>query len=338
MATPEQRNRFRTLAPRLLVGVAVALVFLSLAPAAEAQMSTGRGRLSGIVMDPEGNPIEGALVTLTHIDTGDSWELTTDSNGRWNKGAMGGGMWNIDISAEGYLPSAVSADVSEYQRMKPVQVNLTPGEAPSTTAASSSSAFSEKLVNALEPANALYTAQDFAGALAAYESILAQMPGEKNIHIVEVSAGNAAFEKGDYGAAQAHFEAALAVDPDLPEARMGLAKIHMMQRDLDGALAELEKIDLASISDAIVFYNIGNLLFEQGQSSESAKYYQLALDRNPNFADAHMQMGLALIQQGMFVEAKPHLQKVVELDPESQNAALAQQFLDMPDMQDGSGS
>lgn len=337
MAEAKQHSHLRNLAPRLVAYVAAALAVLALAPAAQAQMPTGKGRLAGIVMDQDGNPIEGAHVVLTYVETGDSWELTTDHNGRWLKGNMGGGMWNIDVTADGYLPAAVSADVSEYQRMKPVQVNLSPGEAPALAGAAATAPFSDRMMKALEPANALYTAQDFAGALAAYESILAEMPDEKNIHIVEVSAGNAAFEAGDYAAARAHFEAALKVDPDLTEARMGLAKISMMQRDLDGALAELDKIDLDGITDPIVFYNIGNLLFEQGQSAESAKYFELALQRNPDFADAHMQLGLAFIQQGMFAEAKPHLQKVVELDPDSQNAALAQQFLDMQEMQDGSG-
>lgn len=337
MAITDRINRPHGLATRLLVGALVTLAALALAAPAEAQMSTGRGRLSGIVMDAEGNPIEGATVVLTHVDTGDSWELTTDDDGRWNKGAMGGGMWNIDISAPGYLPAAVSADVSEHQRMKPVQTNLTPGEAPSASGASAAGGFSEAVTTALEAANALYTAQDFAGALAAYEAVLAQHPDEKNLHVVMVSAGNAAFELDDYARARSHFEAALEADAELTQARMGLAKIHMMQRELEAALAELEQIDLAGIADPVVFYNIGNLLFEQGQSAESARYYELALERNPSFADAHMQLGLAYIQQQMFVEAKPHLEKVVELDPGSQNAALAEQFLQMPEMQDGSG-
>ena len=36
---------------------------------------------------------------------------------------------------------------------------------------------------------------------------------------------------------------------------------------------------------------------------------------------------MAAIQQGMMEEAKPHLHKVIELDPESPYAALAQDFL-----------
>ena len=41
-----------------------------------------------------------------------------------------------------------------------------------------------------------------------------------------------------------------------------------------------------------------------------------------------MQLALSLIQQGKMADAKLHLQKVIEIDPESQNAALAQDFLD----------
>ena len=132
---------------------------------------------------------------------------------------------------------------------------------------------------------------------------------------------------GDYDRARQHYEAVLAGDPDNRDAHMGLAKIHMMRRELDAALAELDKIDLSQITDPIVFYNIGSLLFDQGQSANAQRYYELALGLDPTFADAHMQVALCLIQQGKMQEAKPHLQKVIELDPDSQNAALAQDFL-----------
>lgn len=305
-------------------------VLLAVASPAMAQVSTGKGRLGGIVMDLDGNPIEGASVELTHMDTGDSWTIVTDRNGRWAKGNMGRGNWNIDITAPGYMPGAMSALVQEVNRSKPVQTYLTPGEA-GGGGESGATLFGGEVGKRITAANELYMAGDFAGALAAFNAVIAEEMAKENphqnIHLVHINSGNAAYEMGDYAQAASHFEATLAVDSTSRDARMGLAKVHMMQRDLDAALAELDQIDLSGITDPIVFYNIGTLLFEQGQSAAAQGYYEMAIERDPNDHDSHMQIALCLIQQGMMEEAKSHLQKVVELDPEGQNGALAQDFL-----------
>lgn len=300
---------------------------------ADAQVATGKGRLNGIVMDQAGNPIEGARVVLTHRDTGESWEEITDSDGRWLKGNMGRGLWTVDFYADGYKPSGVTVQVQEINRSKPVQTYLEPGEA---AAAGPTGAFSGALQEAIKEGNALATAGDHAAALAHFEQVLVDFPIEDNqyVYLVHINAGNSAFELGDTDRAREHFEAVVAADSENAEARMALANMALASRDLDAAMAQLEQIDLDDIRDPITFYNIGSLLFEQGQSAEAQQYYERALALNPNFADAHMQVALCLIQQGDFAGSKDHLLKVVELDPGSQNAAIAQSFLDSPEFQD----
>jgi len=318
---------------RLVLGFSMVTLALALATPALAQVPQGRGRLQGQVFDSAGNPIGGAQVKLTFVATGDSWTVVTKKDGRWLKGNMGRGTWNLDITAEGFLPSAQSARVQEYTQNKPVETILQPGDANAEAGAPGAAGlFSGKLGEKMKAGNALYDAGDYPGALAAFEAILAEEHAKDNpiefLHFVDVNAGNAAFEARDYDTATAHFEAAVAADPENTQAHLGLAKVAMMQRDLDSAIAHLAKVDPADISDPIVFYNIGSLFFDQGQSAEAQKYYELAIQRDPGFADAHMQVGLCLIQQGKMDEAKPHLEKVIELDPGTQNAALAQNFLD----------
>ena len=301
------------------------IVGLGMATDAFAQ-SRGRARVSGRVTDPAGNPIEGATVRMTFVESGDVVEVTTDDDGRFNKGAMGPGNWNIDVSAPGFLPQALSARLSEINRLKPLQVIMTPGEAP---AGGAGTGFSEELGDEVSAANALFDAGDLAGAYAAFTRTLQEFdPGKDELlYLVHLNAGNAAYGMQDYATATMHYQAVLAEEDSNTEARLGVANVHMMNRDIDSAMAEIEKINVADISDPIVFYNIGSLLFDQGQSAAAATYYELALQRNPNFADAHMQLALCMIQQGMMEEAKPHLQKVIELDPDSPNGALAQDFL-----------
>lgn len=312
------------LRPLLMLLVAVAV--LGLAADAYAQ-SRGRARISGRVTDLEGNPIEGAKIVLTFVMSGDKVEVETDDDGRFNQGGLGRGDWNVDISAPGYLPQAMAATLSEDVRLKPLQITMTPGEAPAGGGAGVG--FSGALGDAVTAANVLFDAGDMAGAYAAFSEILQTFNVEEDplLYMVNLNAANAAYGMQDFDTAIGHYQAVLAEDPANLDARLGVANVHMMNRDIDAAMAEIDKINVSDISDPIVFYNIGSLLFDQGQSAEAATYYELALQRYPGFADAHMQLALSLIQQGKMEEAKAHLAKVIELDPDSPNAALAQDFL-----------
>lgn len=313
-----------------LLAAALTLVF---AAPVQAQVATGKGRLDGIVQNAAGEFLEGATITLTYVATGESWDVTSNRSGRWVKGNMGSGRWNLDITAPGYQASALSVTVRQ-QRGKPVVSTLAAAVAGAGEAAAGGSVvFPGELGDRVTAADETYGLGDFAAALTEYEAILAEYGAKENpnakLYLIHVNAGNAAIELQDPGNAERHFQAALAADATDERARLGMARLYMADRKLDEALAELDQLDLATIQDPIVFYNIGNLLFDQGQSADAQKYYALSLARDPNSADAHMQMGLSLIQQGLMVEARPHLERVVELDPESQNAALAQEFLGM---------
>jgi hypothetical protein len=335
--TPQRHGAARfgaLLSGACLLGYAFAVVALVtfFALPAEAQVSTGKGRLNGIVMDIDGNPIEGARVVLMHMDTGHSWELMTDKNGRWLKGNMGRGNWNVDFIAEGYLPDGVSVQVQELNRSKPVTTYLVEGETAGggSTSTAPAGAFSSALTSAITEGNELALAGDHVAALARFEKVMAEFPQEDNkyVYLVNINAGNSAFELGDLDKATMHFERVVAADPANTEGRMALAKAAMMNRDLDTAMTHLAEIDLDQIRDPVVFYNIGSLLFNQGQSAEAQSYYEGAIERNPGFADAYMQLALCMIHQGRMAEAKAPLEKVIELDPNSQNGAMAQDFLD----------
>lgn len=320
--------------PSLLVGALALLLCIALAGEAVAQVSQGQGRLRGRISDPDGNPVENATITLTHIDTGDVYTTESDGEGVWLKGNMGRGQWRIVISADGFKSDTHVMPIQEFNR-NTLETTLVPG----TDAAGAeggpalSTLFSGELGERITAANTLFDAGDYPAARAEYEAILAEEMAKETpnpeAHMLNLNIGNAAFEMGDYDAAVAAYQALLAKSPDNREARLGVVNVYLMNRQLDEAVAELEQLDLTAVNDPVVFYNIGSLFFDQGQSAQAEIYYRQAVDLDPNFADAYMQLGLSLIQQGKMQEAKPHLEKVVELAPESQNAALAQEFLAM---------
>ena len=320
----------------MLVAASFLLITSFVAGEVTAQtLSTGRGRTRGrIFANADKDPVPGASITLTYVQNGDVYTVEGEDSGVWVKGNMGFGPWQIEISAPGFLTYSEVINVRNVGRDYVMETFMTPGtDAPPSGDTQLTELFTGELGEGLNAVGALMTAGDFAGALAGYEGIIAAeaAKAEPNgeIHYVHLNAGNAAFEMADYAKAAAHYSALIERVPDNVDARLGLAKTYMMERRTDEAVAALDGLDLTNVMDPIVFYNIGSLLFDQGQSAEAATYYQRAVERDPSFADAYMQLGLCFIQQGKMTEAKPHLEKVIELDPGSENAALAQEFLAM---------
>ena len=87
--------------------------------------------------------------------------------------------------------------------------------------------------------------------------------------------------RGDAAAAREAFEAALALDPDQPEARFNLANLILEAGDLELAVAEFRRV----------------------------------LQSAPDFADAHYNLAVALERLGGRAQARAHLEHYLALEP-----------------------
>jgi tetratricopeptide (TPR) repeat protein len=56
-----------------------------------------------------------------------------------------------------------------------------------------------------------------------------------------------------------------------------------------------------------------------GRSNEAIIHYQKALQTNPNYADAHNNLGNAFLQTGQVDEAIAHYQRALEINPNKIN-------------------
>lgn len=86
------------------------------------------GKLTGTVVDLEGNGIEGAVVVVTRADDPDyQRELTTNAKGTFLLGGLKSGELNIDVTAEGYEPRQLT--VIQQQNVNEQRVlMLKPGQ------------------------------------------------------------------------------------------------------------------------------------------------------------------------------------------------------------------
>ena len=96
---------------RLLVVLTALAVSLLLPPILQGQATISTGNINGTVFDPSGAAIPGAKITITHIDTGVTTNLTTNSSGLYNSGSIVPGEYSVRAEAKGFETSEEKVNV-----------------------------------------------------------------------------------------------------------------------------------------------------------------------------------------------------------------------------------
>ena len=78
------------------------IVLLALRLSVFSQTTVGTGSIVGIVSDPSGAVVPGARVTVTNLSTGRRIDLTTNSAGAFNSGALVPGNYRTKVTASGF--------------------------------------------------------------------------------------------------------------------------------------------------------------------------------------------------------------------------------------------
>lgn len=84
---------------KLPIAVIVAILMLGFVPRCSAQVS---GSISGVVTDPAGLAVTGAMVSVDNLDTGLTREATTGAEGRYVFPALRVGTFEITVSKTGF--------------------------------------------------------------------------------------------------------------------------------------------------------------------------------------------------------------------------------------------
>ncbi|MGD0088403.1 MAG: tetratricopeptide repeat protein [Planctomycetota bacterium] len=125
----------------------------------------------------------------------------------------------------------------------------------------------------------------------------------------------------DYRSASQLWDRVVAQRPDNPRARcgLGLALADEPGR-LDDAIEQYREALKLTPKYAEAHNNLGIALLEQGRLEEAREHFQEALRIRPNFAKAHSNFGEALLRQGRLDEAIAHCQEALQLNPKQAEA------------------
>jgi tetratricopeptide (TPR) repeat protein len=114
--------------------------------------------------------------------------------------------------------------------------------------------------------------------------------------------------------AEAAWEAALAANPNMLDALLGLAKLKRIRLDCDGAMALYTRAEVITPTfDAA--YGLGTCELRQQRLDAARQRFEEAIARDPRAAVAHVGLGSTLLGLGRSAEAIASLQRAVALEP-----------------------
>jgi TolA-binding protein len=283
------------------------------------------GRIGGTVKDQTGQPIKGATILAENPSASPaSFTATTDDKGRYSIIGLRSGQWKVTASAPGFQPQSGSLKVSTIGTpMPPVDFTLAPGATGPVGALAGVN--TKELQGELAKADELMAAQKYDDAIAAYNAILTKVPA---LTMINMQIGRALRGKKDYKGAIAAYEKIPATDPGVDRAKIEIGMTQLEMNDLAGAEKTLLEASQSVNANREVFYNLGEVKFAKGETDEAVKFYERAVQMDPNWGKPLFKLGLAKLQKADTAGTIEIMNKVIAVDPNSAEAAQAKALIE----------
>jgi len=303
---------------KLLNFGAVLLFLLGITSITMAQEGTGKGRISGIVVDEQGNPIEGALILVESMRYQTKFQGQSDDEGRFAVAGMGTGFWRITASKNGYSSSYVDMNVRQLTKNPPITFTL------QKMTGYSALMSDEDAFKMFDKGNLLIQEEKYDEALGIFEEFLGKYPEVYQVHL---NIGTCYLKKGELDKAEAEFNLVLdktkeslgdyAQDPQSSlRALTGLGELYTQKEDFDKARDYFTQALEISKEDEIAAYNVGEVFFSHQQVDEAIKYYEMAIEIKKDWSKPYLRLGYAYLNKTDFDKSLEYFNKFVEMDPE----------------------
>jgi tetratricopeptide (TPR) repeat protein len=283
------------------------------------------GRIGGVVKDDKGQALKGATVVAENPTASPpSFTATTDDKGRFSIIGLRAGQWKLTASAPGFQPSVGNVPIRTIGAPNPpVEFTLAPGA--TGPAGALAGVNTKELQGELAAAEAKMTANDFDGAIAAYQAMLTKVPALTMLHM---QIGRAQRMKKDYDGALASYQKLLAADPTNERAKIEVGMTNLEKGDFAAAETALTEASQSTSASREVFYNLGEVKFAKGETDAAMAAYQRAIDIDANWAKPYFKMGLGKLQKADMPGALQMMEKVIAVEPNSAEAGQAKALIE----------
>jgi len=309
-----------------------ALILLVYSPLLFSQAGLGKGRISGQVVDENGKPIDKALIVAQSLKyKGTKIQEYSDAKGNWAIGGLGTGYWRVTATKKGYGSSFVEINVSQVMKNPDISFTL--------KKAKGAAVFwvDDEVRSTFELGNKLMEEKKYDEAIETFQQLL---DGYPDVYQVRLNLGECYVKKGEIHKATEEFNKVLEEiktafndykkDADSSSrALSGLAEVALKKEDLKSAQNYFAQALEISPKDEVLAYNVGEIYFAHQEIDNAIKYFQQAIEIKKDWSPPYLKLGYAYLNKGDNEKALESLTKFLQLDPESPDAPVAQQFVEM---------
>jgi len=306
------------------------IMFASVLAAGSAFSQAGRGvgRIGGVVVDLDGNPIEGVKVTIVFSQNQNlKFETATNKKGEWSFLGLGTGNWDMTAAMAGYLSQNKTLYVSQLAVNPKVTVKMQ-----KVAKGAPGGIGDEKTFELLDKGNQFLKEAKYDEAIVLYQQFLEKNP---NLYQIQASIGDCYKEKGDFDKAieiynkvleQAKTDAVLGKEM-AARALAGIGSCYLKQNKLQEAQDFFKKSIESSPNDEILAYNVGEICFSSQNLDDALKYFDLSSQIKPDWPDPYLKLGYVYLNKADMAKAIEKFEKFLTLEPEGERAALARNIL-----------
>jgi len=299
--------------------LAVVVMVASVSWLSFGQDDLGKGRISGIVTDEGGAPIEGAVVVAQSLRSETKLEGRSDAKGRFAIAGLGSGSWRVIATKDGYGTASVDTNVRQLGTNPPISFTLKKITGPAAVASD------KEALAMLDQGNKLLDQESYDQALQVFQEFQAKYP---EIYQVHLNIGTCYLRKGDLDKADAEFNLVLAktleTHGDLKKdtevslrALTGLGESALKRGDLDAAQKHFAQALDISPQDQGAAYNVGELLFSNQKIDEAIRYLELATQIKKDWPKPYLKLGYVYLNKGDLDKALQNFNTFIQLDPEN---------------------
>ena len=310
-----------------LVACAAVLSLTLVSPA----LAQSTGMIRGVVKDAAGKPVEGAKVNIDADANNRHFDTKSDKKGEFLQIGLAPGAYKVTAEKDKVV-SAPSTITVRIAAGNPITLVLGGGGAAggvSPEMAAKQAAMKKAFDEGVTASRAGNHDAAIAGFMAATELNPNCFDCYYNIAFSET-------QKKDYDKAEVAYKKAIELKADYAEAYSGLANVYNAQRKFDqAATASAKAMELSGSApgaatgggNADAMFNQGVILWNAGKIPEAKKQFEGAVAANPNHAESHYQLGMALVNEGNLAGAATEFETYLKLAPTGPNAATAKGIL-----------
>lgn len=298
--------------------IAITCIVFTVAALTSSAVAQSRGsaRLSGKVLDDQGQPVADVVVKAQMVGQDEMMSGKSDKKGEWKINGLAEGQWRVEMTKDGLEPSQQVVEIRN-DKVAPLNVKMSkPSPKVDPTV---------EVNGEIQRAAGLAQSGKIPEARKIYEDLLAKYP---SIYQLEGFIARTYAAENQPAKALEHLKIALDKEPTSVELKLLQADLLMELGDKAGAKVILDGVDLTQAKDPFPFINAAITTINDGKGAEAAESLTKLLAQFPTQNEIYYYRGRAYVQAQKFAEAKADLEKFVSLAPTSKEAADANKILE----------